>query len=154
MQLPGANLRSSSYFIAERQVRCSNCGRGTRVLALGLPPSHEILVDGDWQAVDANAFIFFIAGLPEAVSRRVFERLQGFHQIGGDDPEHSRWVNHCPHCASVLSDDELHCEPGGFMPSSARDAQAISLTYVPHEFSALVAGYTLDPEFFAAMRRR
>ena len=52
----------------------------------------------------------------------------------------------------VFSEDELHCEPGGFMPSDALEAQGISLTQVEQPFSACAAGYALDPEFFAAMR--
>jgi hypothetical protein len=39
------------------------------------------------------------------------------------------------------------------MPSSTREAQAISLTKVEQPFSAFAAGYALDPEFFASMRR-
>jgi hypothetical protein len=54
----------------------------------------------------------------------------------------------------VLSDDQLHCEPGGFMPSDALEARSISLTLVRQDFSALASGYALEPEFFAFMRVR
>jgi hypothetical protein len=154
MQLADANVRSSGYFIAETQVRCPQCSRACRVLALGLPPSHETSADDEWQTVDANAFIFYVASLPNAVSRLLRERSANFIQTSGDDPAESHWANRCPHCAAVFSDDELHCEPGGFMPSDALGAQAISLSYIPMEFSAFAAGYALDPEFFASMRRR
>jgi hypothetical protein len=151
MHLPDANVRSSSYFMAETQVRCVQCGQACRVLALGLPPNHETLVEDEWQTVDAAAFIFHLAGLPGAVSRHLHECFPEFHQSGDDSCE-SCWVNHCLYCAAVFSDDELHCEPGGFMPSDPVEAQAISLTHVQRELSACAAGYALDPEFFASMR--
>jgi hypothetical protein len=154
MQLPDANIRSSSYLIAEMQARCPQCSCPCRVLALALPPNHETLVEGEWQKVEANAFIFHVARLPDAVSRHLRERSPGFHQVGGDDAAESNWANHCPHCAAVFRDDELHCEPGGFMPSSTLEAQGISLTKVAQAFSAIAAGYALNPEFLASMRRR
>jgi hypothetical protein len=152
MQLPDANLRSSSYFIAEMQARCTQCGEPCRVLALSLPPNHEILDDGEWHRVEANAFIFHVAGLPDAVSRLLLDRSSDFRQVCSDDPSESFWANRCPHCATVFSDDQLHCEPGGFMPSDVLEAQAISLTLVRQAFSAFAAGYALEPEFFASMR--
>jgi hypothetical protein len=154
MQLPDANLRSSSYLIAETQVQCRQCSRAARVLAIGLPPNHESLTEGEWQTVDANAFIFYVGGLTDAVSRLLLERSAEFHRTSGTDPAESHWANHCPHCAGIFSDDELHCEPGGFMPSSTLEAQAILLTNVEQAFSAFAAGYALEPEFFASMRRR
>ena len=66
----------------------------------------------------------------------------------------SHWANHCEHCASKFSDDELHCEPGIFMPGGLEEAERISLTLLMQAFSAVVAGYALDPEFFASMLRR
>ena len=154
MPVPSANIRSSTYYVAETQVRCAQCGQYCRVLGLALPPNHETLDDGEWQKVEANAFIFHIDGLPDAVSRHLLECSAGFHQTCGDDPSDSFWANHCPHCASVFCDDELHCEPGGFMPSDVPEAQAISLAHVWQAFSALAAGYALEPEFFASMRVR
>jgi hypothetical protein len=154
MQLPNANIRSSSYLIAETKVQCAQCSRHARVLAIVLPSSHESLTDGEWQTVDANAFIFYIGGLPDSVSRLLAEHSAEFHRSCGTGPAESHWANHCSHCAGVFSDDELHCEPGGFMPSSTLEAQVISLTKVEQAFSALAAGYALDPEFFASMRRR
>ena len=154
MPVPTANIRSSSYYVAATQARCAQCGQPCRILGLALPSNHETLDDGEWQKVEANAFIFYIAGLPDAVSRHLLEYSAGFHQTHVDDPSGSFWANHCPHCASVFSDDELHCEPGGFMPSDVPEAQAISLAHVRQAFSALAAGYALEPEFFASMRVR
>jgi hypothetical protein len=153
MQLPDANVRSSSYLIAETQVQCPQCSRPARVLAIGLAPDHEMLVDGEWEKVDASAFIFYVGGLADAVSALLLERYAGFHQIRADDPSESFWANHCLHCGGVFSDDELHCEPGGFMPTSVLEAQAVSLSHIQEPFSAFAAGYALEPEFFASMRR-
>jgi hypothetical protein len=119
-----------------------------------LPPNHETLDEGEWQKVEANAFIFHIATLPDAVSRHLVQESSDFRQTCSDDPSESSWANHCPHCACVLGDEQLHCEPGGFMPSSAREAQAISLTHIQQDCSAVVAGYAPEPEFFAFMRVR
>jgi hypothetical protein len=153
MQVPNANIRSSSYYIAEMQARCAKCGRQTRVLALAVPPDHEVQVDGEWQNVDANAFIFYVTELPDAVSRHLFERSPAFRVQRRQDPDDAHWGNHCEHCAEPFSDEELHCEPGGFMPSRALDAEAISLSRIDEGFSASAAGYALAPEFFASMRR-
>jgi hypothetical protein len=154
MQLLNANIRAPSYLIAETQVQCSQCARPGRVFALALPRGHEILVDCDWQNVDASAFIFHVAALPEAVRRLLLERSAAFHPISSDDSAESAWANHCTRCAAAFSDDDLHCEPGGFMPSSIDEARAISLMPVEQPFSAFAAGYALEPEYFASMRRR
>lgn len=153
MQLPEANIRCSSYLIAEMEADCPQCRRPCRILAVALPPSHETLEEGGWQKVDAHAFIFHIATLPPAVGRTLLERCAGFRQDCFAGSGQSVWVNHCPHCARMFSDDELHCEPGAFMPTDAREAQAILLTPVEQPFSALAAGYALEPEFFASMRK-
>ena len=153
MQVPNANIRSSSYYIAEMQARCAKCGRQSRVFALGVPPNHEIHVDVEWQNIDGNAFIFYVAELPDAVNRRLFGRSPAFRLQRGQDPADSHWVNHCEHCAEPISDEELHCEPGGFMPSRVEEAEAISLSHIDESFSAHAAGYALAPEFFASMRR-
>ena len=154
MDSTDANIRSSSYFIAETQARCAQCGRPCRVLALALPPNHEMFDDGEWQKVNANACIFHVAGLTDEVSRLLLEHSAAFHQVSSADAVESNWANHCPNCAAVFSDDDLHCEPGGFMPSDTLEARAISLTHVQQPFIAFAAGYALDPQFFVLMRGR
>jgi hypothetical protein len=154
MQLPNANFRAHSYLIAETQVHCPQCARVCSVLALALPRGHQILVGDEWQNVDATAFIFHVAALPEAASRLLLERSAAFHPTSGDESAEPAWANHCTSCAAAFSDDDLHCEPGGFMPSSIDEARAVSLTPVEQPFSAFAAGYALDPEHFASMRRR
>ncbi len=86
MQLPNANFRAPGYHIAETQVHCPRCARACRVLALALSRGHEILVDDEWQSVDANAFIFHISALPEPVSRVLLERSATFRQTSSDEP--------------------------------------------------------------------
>ena len=151
MQVPNANIRSPSYYIAQMQARCAKCGRQSRVLALAVPPDHEILVEDEWQNVDTNAIIFYLAELPDAVSRHLFERSPAF-RLRGQDPAESHWVNHCEYCAEPFSEEELHCEPGGFMPGCVLEAEAIFLTRIDEGFSVSAAGYALAPEFFASMR--
>jgi hypothetical protein len=154
MSLPEANIRSTRYLIAETQVRCPQCSRFVRVLALGLPPGHEALVDGEWQTVEANAFIFRVAALPQAVIRLLHGYSAEFHPSRDREPADRHWTNHCPHCAWVFDEDELHCEPCGFMPSSVVEAHAISLTQIESAVCAFAAGYALEPQFFACMRLR
>jgi hypothetical protein len=54
----------------------------------------------------------------------------------------------------VIGDHEVHGEPGrGFTPLSEFDAASIVLTAVAEPFEASAAGYSLEPDFFALMRR-
>jgi len=154
MQLPDANIRSSSYYIAQTTVQCICCCQRTRVLALALPVAHEILIEDEWQAADAGAFLFHVTELPEGVRRQLLQFSPLFRLARGADTPDRCWLNHCQHCDALLSDDELHCEPGGFMPGNADDAETISLFAIPQAFRAAAAGYAADPEFFAHMRKR
>jgi hypothetical protein len=154
MQVPDANIRSSGYYIAETSVQCPSCGQWTRVLALAVPAPHEILIEDEWQAANVSAFLFYVSELPEAV-RRLLTQISGIFRLarrsGESDP---CWANHCEHCDALLSDDELHCEPGGFMPGHADEAESISLLEVRDAFRAVAAGYAVDPEFFVRIRKR
>jgi hypothetical protein len=153
MQLPDANIRSSGYYIAQTIVQCRSCGQRTVVLALALPAPHEILIEDEWQAADVSAFLFHITELPEEV-RRALQNSSSFRLTSGTDASDPYWANHCEHCDALLSDDELHCEPGGFMPGDADEALAISLLAIPQAFCAIAAGYAVDPKFLGHMRKR
>jgi hypothetical protein len=152
MQLPDANIRSSGYYIAQMMVQCRSCGQRTVVLALALPAPHEILIEDEWQSADVSAFLFHITELPEEV-RRALQTSSCFRLTSGADASDPYWANHCEHCAALVSDDELHCEPGGFMPGNTEEAQTISLIEVRQAFRAVAAGYAVDPEFFVHMRK-
>jgi hypothetical protein len=154
MQLPDANIRSSSYYIAQTTAQCAACDQWTRVLALALPAAHEILIEDDWQVADVSAFLFHVSEVPEGVRRQLLQISALFRLARGADTPDPYWANHCEHCDAPVSDDELHCEPGGFMPGSADEAQTISLLAIPQAFQAVAAGYAVDPAFFVQMRKR
>jgi hypothetical protein len=153
MQVPDANIRSSSYYIAETSVQCLSCGQWTRVLALALPAPHEILIEDEWQAANVSAFLFYVTELPEEVRHRL--QTSSFFRLSRmEDASDPCWANHCEHCDAPVSDDELHCEPGGFMPGDAQEAQDISLFAIAEPFQAVAAGYAGDPEFFEFIAKR
>ena len=145
--MPDANVRSSSYYIAETSVRCPSCRQWTGVLALALPAPHEVLIEDEWQPADVSAFLFYVSELAEEV-RRLLTATSIFFRLSRMEESDPCWANHCEHCDALVSDDELHCEPGGFMPGHADEAQTISLFEVRQAFRAVAAGYAVDPEFF------
>jgi hypothetical protein len=152
---PGAaNIRSLSYYVAQTSFQCRHCAQRTRVLALALPPNHEMLTEDEWRTVDASAFLFYVTELPQAVRRWLLQLSPLFRLAMCTDAAGPYWANHCEHCGRIVSDDELHCEPGGFMPSTADQAETIQLSSTPQAFSAVVAGHAPEPEFFMSMRRR
>ena len=154
MQAPHANIRSSSYYIAQTSVQCLSCGQWTRVLALALPAPHEILIEEEWQAADVGAFLFYVSELPEGVRVHLTQASSLFRPTRGPESSDPYWANHCECCGEPVNDDELHCEPGGFMPGHVDEAQTISLVEVRQAFRAVAAGYAVDPEFFVHTPKR
>jgi hypothetical protein len=152
MLLPDANIRSAGYYIAETTAQCASCGQRTRVLALAAPAPHEILIEDEWQHVDAGALLFHVTELPEGVRRRL-QTFCFYRPARAIDEADACWVNHCQHCDAPVSDDRLHCEPGGFMAGSADEAKSISLHATHEPFEAAAGGYAPDPEYFAYMRK-
>lgn len=163
--LPGANVRSPSYFVARTSVRCPHCGLPTRLLALALPHDHETL-DEDaqdeggaerppeaWQRAGVNAFLFYVEDLPNGVRERLNQLSRLFRPAHSAATLNTYWTNHCEHCGRPLDDHELHCEPGAFMASSEAAAATIELVSIPEPFAAVAAGYAMEPEFFACMRK-
>jgi hypothetical protein len=153
---PSANLRAAGYYIARSSAACPHCGTATGVTALAVAPGHETRDDesDDWLPVAANAFCFHVAAVSPAVCRRLLEEASNFRLVASETGS-AHWANHCEHCGSELSDDELHCEPGahGFVPCSEAQASGITLVEVPEPFEASVGGVALEPEFFEFMRR-
>jgi hypothetical protein len=143
------NVRSQGYLIARTNRSCGKCGRSTRVLALALPPHHETTGDTQdraWQRADAPAFLFFVTRLPDKVLQRLGPHGL-YRRTQGEETVESCWANHCEHCGSPQSDEELHCEPGAFMPGSETEAKQIQMLAVDEPFEAAAAGYALDPEY-------
>ena len=152
------DVLSSSYYIARTGAQCANCGRTTAVLALALPPDHQTLdvdaaEDADWQIAGANAFLFHVTDLSHFVRRRLLDLSQTYRPIAKKGGSKLPWANHCKDCGFVLEDQELHCEPGAFMPMSEADAANIEVIHIDEMFEAAAAGYALDPEFFSSMRK-
>jgi hypothetical protein len=150
LSLARANVRAASYYIARTHIPCPHCGTVTPLIAVALPPTHETLDEesDEWQSVPANAFLYYL----EAVSSTVHAYLR---RAAPNFRFASYWANHCEHCERILGDDQAHGEPGcGFTPTGEDEAADIILTEVPEPFEAFAAGYSLEPEFFARMRRR
>jgi hypothetical protein len=148
--LPSANVRAASYYIARTHIRCPHCGVNTQLTGVALAPDHETFDDEAeaWQSVAANAFLFNI----QAVSCPVYSRLS--RAAPNLCFASCFWLNHCEHCRRELADHEVHGEPGrGFTPLNEDDAANILLTEIAEPFEALTAGYSLEPDFFAGMRR-
>ena len=99
------NIRSSRYFVAETVGTCGCCRASTGVLALALPPGHEILAwDPDaeieelaqdtWEGAPCHAFLFYIGHLSDAVQRRLKGFSSGYRFIHSAALG-SYWANHC-----------------------------------------------------------
>jgi hypothetical protein len=158
------NVRSDGYLIARAMGTCWYCGASTRLLALALPPGHETLaMDADpegeqlaqdvWDAALCNAFLFYVAYLPDAVQRRLQEFSPLYRFARSAATLGSYWANHCERCGSLLDDHNLFCEPeGAFLPTSHTRAAAIRLVRIDEPLEAAAAGYACDPQFFESMR--
>jgi hypothetical protein len=146
---PSANVRAASYYIARTRMPCPHCGAVTPLTAVALPPVHETR-DGEseeWQCVQGNAFLFHLQAVSVAVHARLCRTASNL-------VFDSYWANSCEHCERILDDQQVHGEPGcGFTPQSGDEAAGIVLTEVSEPFEACAAGYSLEPEFFAQMRR-
>ena len=158
MQVPNANVRSPTYYVARTSKPCPHCGQLNRLVALALPPNHETLdpdatADGAWQAVHAHALLFYVTELPEAAQRHLYQLAPLFRIVRGAGALNGHWANHCGHCGSAIDDHDLHCEPGVFMPHDDAEAANIQLLPIGEAFEAAAAGYALEPEFFRFMRR-
>ena len=162
------NVRSHGYLVARATETCWCCGAATRVLALALPRGHENLaMDADadtdaeggvlapevWDAALCNAFLFYVAYLPEAVQRRLREFSSLYRFARSAATLGSYWANHCESCGSMLDDHDLFCEPeGAFLPTSHARAAAIQLVHIDEPLEAAAAGYACDPQFFESAR--
>ena len=158
------NLRAGGYFVAETIGVCPRCRQATRLVALCLPPGHEVLELDDvpddaaaqdtWVAADHPALLFQIAHVSENVRLQVGGITPGYRVDAGVAGEESGWTNHCEHCGSPFDDQELFCEPGGaFFPVSDADARRIRLLSVDEAIAVDASGYAPEPAFFNSMTR-
>jgi hypothetical protein len=91
--------------------------------------------------------------LPDKVRDRLNQLSRFFRPAHSAATLNTHWANHCEHCGRLLDDHELHCEPGAFMASSKAAAATIELVHIAEPFAAVAAGYAVEPEFFACMRK-
>lgn len=160
-----SNIRASRYFIAQATGICARCDRPSRLLALALPPGHEVLELADdtpsepgaadtWATVNHPALLFHVAHLSENVRSQLCGISPAYRKAFVEPGVDSCWANHCDHCGAAFDDQDLCCEPGGaFLPVSEADAGRIQLSTVEEPLAADAAGYAQEPDFFAAMRR-
>jgi hypothetical protein len=152
------NVRSPHYYVARTETRCFRCSESIEVFALVLPPKHKVTdEEADtgpfWQLVEANAILFCIASVSDAVAVRL-RQLSPDYCLVGETTEDAHWANRCRYCARLIDDRELHEEFGGaFVPAEESDAAKITLISVDEPFKACVSGFSLEPEFFRFMRR-
>jgi hypothetical protein len=145
--------RSDHYLIARAVCGCRQCGRTTRVVALCLPPGHELFdaEEGSWNLATGFALLFHLEAMPPAVHRRLSGLAPGF---GRDPDEVSAWTNCCEICGCRIEEEELFCEPGGaFLPTSEAAARRIRLTKVMEGIEVSAGGYAEEPAFFPVMDR-
>ena len=164
--LPGANIRSKTYYLARTEAKCWHCGLQTRLLALAMPHGHETLdtdmlaesgqdpASGSWHRAGFNAFLFFVERLSDEVQSRLSRVSRFFRLAHCATTLNSYWANHCEHCGDLLGDHELHCEfDCAFMPSSESGAANIELLHIREPLEAMAAGYAIEPEYFRFMSR-
>jgi hypothetical protein len=128
---------------------CPHCGRETEVVALALPQAHEWRDEDTpncWYRATGPAVLFNLSHLGAALFAAIEEQCRSFRPMDGQ--ANALWLNHCAECDRPLSDDELHCEPGGaFMPLGT-EAARFDLRHVPVVFSGLAGGYAPEPPFY------
>jgi hypothetical protein len=149
---PPVNIRSPVYAIASTSAVCSHCGAWTHVVAIVVPPGHEVLIDTAWEHSNLAAALFYVEDLSESVQATVRELTPWYRLAPSEARAAPYWMNHCEHCGAAQDDHDLHCEPGGaFMPASTpvgdpgEGAAQIQLLDVPRRLAATAAGYAHDP---------
>jgi hypothetical protein len=150
------NIRSASFLIAKRRGVCMRCSESMHLIAVALPRGHLMLEpDAEaWEITALNAFTFYVDYLPDKVGARL-QQFSPSYKLGySRETSDTYWANHCARCASLQSDHDLFCEPGGaFAPISESEAAAIELTKIKEPFEASAAGYAYQTELFEFMRR-
>jgi len=133
-------------YIAQTTVQCMSCGQWTGLWRWRCLHSRTLIED-DGSPPDVSAFVFDVTELPESGGANSVAdfllsfgvRRGGTRSLAGQFIASiaTRWVN----------DDELHCEPGGFMPADQKSAGYFALGD-SQAFEAVSAGYAVDQRFF------
>jgi hypothetical protein len=162
----GISVRSRSYAIARTTAVCPHCGAETRVVALMLPPQHDVLsineedeedgqggegasTRGDtWERTPRHAFLFYVESLPDGVRRRLQALAPTYRFALSPATQDFYWANHCARCGRLQEDHDLFCEPeGAFLPVSPPAASGIEFLPIPEPLEAAATGYAIDPQF-------
>ncbi len=147
------NVRSAGYSVVRTLGACWHCGLSTQLVAIALPPHHETLnVDelesSAWELASGNAVLFYVEHLCDDVQSHMGQFSAFFRLARSEKTQSSYWANHCEHCATLLDDHDLHCEPGGaFVPVDETAAGKIQIFDFGRPFEAAATGYSLEPEF-------
>jgi hypothetical protein len=154
------NVRSRGYFVVRTSGKCRHCRASTPLIALALPPEHEILsaeaeersenpAPEAWEAVGCGALLFYVAGLPDSVKHRVAQFSRRYRRAFSAATQESYWANHCGRCGSLLEDHDLFCEPdGAFLPMSGASTPDLELIWIDESIEAQAGGYSCDPALF------
>ena len=160
-----ANVRSRGYFVVRTSGKCPCCGALTRLIALALPPKHEILsteaeersenpAPETWEVPGCGALLFYVADLPDSVQHRVAEFSRRYRHAYSAAMQDSYWGNHCGRCNSLLEDHDLFCEPdGAFLPMSGASTPDLELIWIDEFIEAQAGGYSCDPALFVSAAR-
>jgi hypothetical protein len=162
----GIRVRSATYAIARTKCLCPHCGAETGVVALLLPPHHEVLSieeeDGEdgqggegsslcsaaWERAPRHAFLFYVESIADQVRRRLQAQTPTYRFALSPATQDCYWANHCSRCDHLQEDHDLFCEPeGAFLPVSPAAASGIELLPIPEALEAAAAGYAIDPQF-------
>jgi hypothetical protein len=148
------NIRSPNYAIANASAACAECGAWTHVIALVVPPDHEMLVESVWERSAFGAWLFYVEDLSESVQATVREFAPWYRLAPSEARGAAYWMNHCEHCGAPQEDHDLHCEPSGafaaagvLVPEWSPGAAPIERLVVPRRLAATAGGYSHEPVF-------
>jgi hypothetical protein len=154
------NVRANRYYIVRSDAGCPRCGAWNALVALMVPPAHEVRWDEgngedpvariDWESMPCCALLFHIESLPGAVERRLLEYFPHFKRGAARGSRSGCWANHCAHCNHPWPDEDCFCEPGGaFLPVAAEGLEKLRVIAIEEPLCASVGGYAPDPDFMA-----
>lgn len=154
------NIRAGSYFLAESTRKCWRCSRETRVFAIMLPASHEVLdVDDDpacdeWRVAEEPTVLSYVGHLADPIPERLRVLAPHYRRDFSRTTGSFYWMSHCEHCQAKQGDFELIEESdSAFNPATPERAERILLREIAEPFAACCGGYTCGIELFELMRQ-